>query len=219
MSARVHTNRRAQAHNNMSLSVRRAEPADIRQVVRVHQGAFPGFLLTDLGPRFLTMLYSAFVGQDDGILLLAESSRDGVVGLLAGTRAPPHFFRALRARRGIAMALASIPGLARHPIRIGARLLAAIRYGGDQPPTLPGYWLLSSLGVQPEHASSGIGTILVNRFYNMAREARAPGIYLLTDVKDNEAVLNFYAKRQFVVHSRNRRRDGRELLVLAQRFD
>ena len=116
------------------------------------------------------------------------------------------------------MALASIPGLVRHPIRIGERLLAAVRYGGDQPPALPGYWLLSSLGVHPDHARSGIGTILLNRFYNMAEEERAPGIYLLTDLQDNTAVLNFYAKRQFVVHSRNRRRDGRQLLVLAHRF-
>jgi ribosomal protein S18 acetylase RimI-like enzyme len=204
--------------DNMSPSVRAAVPDDIQDIVHVHESAFPGFLLTDLGSRFLTMLYSAFITQEDGILLVAESSRGTVVGLLAGTRAPTHFFRALRARRGIAMALASIPGLARHPIRIGERLLAAVRYGGDQPPALPGYWLLSSLGVEPDHASSGIGTILVNRFYNMAEEERAPGIYLVTDLKDNDAVLSFYAKRQFVVHSRNRRRDGRQLLVLARRF-
>ena len=117
------------------------------------------------------------------------------------------------------MGFASIPGLVRHPIRIGERLLAAVRYGGDQPPAIPGYWLLSSLGVEPDHARSGIGTILVDRFYNMAQEERAPGIYLLTDLKDNDAVLRFYTKRQFVVHSRNRRRDGRQLLVLAHRFD
>jgi ribosomal protein S18 acetylase RimI-like enzyme len=164
------------------------------------------------------MMYAAFIDQEDGILLVAESSPGAVVGLLAGTRAPAHFFRALRARRGIAMALASIPGLVRHPIRIGERLLAAGRYGGDQPPALPGYWLLSSLGVEPDHAGSGIGTILVNRLYNMADEARAPGIYLVTDLQDNDAALNFYAKRQFTVHSRNRRRDGRQLLVLAHRF-
>jgi ribosomal protein S18 acetylase RimI-like enzyme len=202
----------------MSLSVRSAVLDDIRDIVHVHESAFPGFLLTDLGSRFLTMLYRAFITEQDGILLVAESSRGTVVGLLAGTRTPTHFFRALRARRGIAMALASIPGLVRHPIRIGERLLAAVRYGGDQPLALPGYWLLSSLAVQPDHARSGIGTILLNRFYNMAEEERAPGIYLLTDLQDNTAVLNFYAKRQFVVHSRNRRRDGRQLLVLAHRF-
>lgn len=205
--------------DKMSHSVRPALPDDIRNIVHVHERAFPGFLLTDLGSRFLTMLYAAFIDQQDGILLVAESSRGAVLGLLAGTRAPAHFFRALRARRGIAMGFASIPGLVRHPIRIGERLLAAVRYGGDQPPAIPGYWLLSSLGVEPDHARSGIGTILVDRFYNMAQEERAPGIYLLTDLKDNDAVLRFYTKRQFVVHSRNRRRDGRQLLVLAHRFD
>lgn len=203
----------------MSLTVRPAVPADIRDIVHVHQSAFPGFLLTDLGPRFLTMLYAAFIDQEVGILLVAESSRGAIVGLLAGTRAPTHFFRALRARRGIAMALASVSGLIRHPIRIGERLLSAVRYGGDQPPALPGYWLLSSLGVAPDHAGSGIGTILVNRFYTMADEECAPGIYLITDFKDNDAVLNFYAKLRFVVHSRNRRRDGRQLLVLAHSFN
>jgi ribosomal protein S18 acetylase RimI-like enzyme len=203
---------------DVSFSVRAAGRDDIRDIVRVHESAFSGFLLTDLGPRFLTMLYAAFIDREDGILLVAESSRGAVVGLLAATRAPEQFFRSLRVRRGIAMALASIPGLLRHPIRIGERLLAAVRYGGDQPPALPGYWLLSSLGVEPGHGSSGIGTLLVNRLYNMAEEERAPGIYLVTDSKGNDAVLSFYAKRRFIVHSRNRRRDGRELLVLAHGF-
>lgn len=202
----------------MSIVVRNARLSDVTSIVRVHERAFPGFFLTDLGPRFLHRLYAGFVDEADGILLVAEEADGAAVGLLAGTRSPERFFRSMRRRQGVAMAFAAIPALLRRPRRVAERLLAAVRYRGDAPVTLPGYWLLSSLGVALDRAGTGAGTALVQRFCAEAEAQGAPGIYLLTDKNDNDAARRFYAGHGFDIHAEQLRRDGRQLLVLTRRL-
>jgi ribosomal protein S18 acetylase RimI-like enzyme len=201
---------------DLGASVRSADPGDISEIVSVHLRAFPGYSLTDMGPRFLASLYRGFAKDECGVLLVAESPQHGIIGLLAGTRAPDRFFRALLMRRGLRLAFTSIPGVMRHPIRLGERLLSAIRYRGDRPVALPGYWLLSSLAVASSGGRSGVGGALVDRFCTMAAAERSPGVYLVTDADDNHAVLQFYQKHKFTTHSRKERRDGRRLVVLTR---
>ena len=202
----------------MTTTIRSAALADIGAAVQVHCDAFPGFLLTRLGPRFLAHMYRGFIEVPSGSLLLAQADGE-IVGLLAGTGAPLTFFATVRRRQGLVMAAAALPGLFRHPLWIGERLLAALLYGGDRPPSLPGYWLLSSLAVLQRSAGRGVGRALVGHFCENARGAGAPGVYLVTDQDDNEATQRFYAKLGFVAHATQRRRSGRRLLVLARSFD
>jgi len=191
---------------------------DLDGILRVHRSAFPGFLLTNLGPVFLSMLYAGFMTEASGVLLVSEDPNHSVVGLLAGARAPQCFFRRLRRRRGLAMGIAAVPGLFRHPLRVGKRLVAAIWYGGDEASGLSNYWLLSSLGVGEGYPGRGIGSSLVARFCDMARSEGASGVYLLTDGDNNEATLRFYERHQFAIHSERRRRDGRRMLTLTKSF-
>jgi ribosomal protein S18 acetylase RimI-like enzyme len=203
----------------MTLVVRPATVADVPAVVRVHQGAFPGFMLTLLGPRFLQRLYRGFIFESSGVLLVAQQPDREIVGLLAGARMPAEFFGRMRRRRGLVMACCAVPALLRHPLRVGERLLSAIRYRGDRPMDLPGYWLLSSLGVRQADAGGGVGSALVRDFCDAARSQGAPGVYLLTDKNDNAAVQRFYAKHDFIIHATQRRGDGRQLLMLVRSFD
>ncbi|MGH8239691.1 MAG: GNAT family N-acetyltransferase [Steroidobacteraceae bacterium] len=203
----------------MTVLVRAATVEDIRAVVCVHQHAFPGFMLTLLGPPFLRRLYRGFVSEPGGVLLVAQRPDRDIVGLLAGARMPAEFFGRMRRRHGIAIACSALPALLRHPLRVGERLLSAVRYQGDRPMNLPGYWLLSSLGVRQADAGGGAGTALVRHFCDAAREQGAPGVYLLTDKNDNAAVERFYAKQGFTIHTTQRRRDGRQLLMLVRSFD
>jgi ribosomal protein S18 acetylase RimI-like enzyme len=202
----------------VSISVRNAELDDVPGAVRVHQEAFRGFLLTDLGPRFLTRLYAGFITIPGGILLLAEGSPGQISGLLAAARTPADFFGVMRRRQGISMAMAAVPGLLEHPLRVGERLLSAVLYRGDQPLELPGYWLLSSLGVAAGEARKGIATALLANFLENARRDHAHGVYLLTDQHNNDSALKFYANHGFETRSIQRRRSGRSLVVMARGF-
>jgi ribosomal protein S18 acetylase RimI-like enzyme len=199
----------------MNGTLRRATRQDIPGIVAAHASAFPGFFLTLLGPRFLGLFYGAFVADPRACLLVAEGE-GGVVGFLAGVRDPELFFRRLRARRGPQLLMSAVPALLRHPLRVAERLLSAIVYLGDRPPDLPGYWLLSSIGVRSDAARGGVGARLLDRYLEEASQGGAGGVYLLTDGRDNDSALRFYGRRGFRTHASLRRRDGRELLVLTR---
>jgi len=202
----------------MSVLVRPAVPADVARIVSVHQSAFEGFLLTQLGTRFLTLFYRAFLEQEGGQLLVAVDAAGQVIGLLAGIRTPSVFFATLRRRRAVSFAFAAVPALVRHPLIVAERLWAAIRYRGDRPVALPGYWLLSSLGVAKFSIGAGAGGALVTRFCEDASRAGAPGVYLLTDASENEATQHFYARHGFAVYGTQKRSNGRQLLILTRSF-
>jgi ribosomal protein S18 acetylase RimI-like enzyme len=203
----------------MTQVVRLARETDIEGVVTAHVSAFPGFFLTLLGPRFLATFYGAFLGDPDALLLVAEGPDRRLTGFLAGVLAPERYFSRLRLARGARLGFAALPALARHPLRVGKRLLAAAVYRGDRPPGLHHYWLLSSLGVHADASGKGTGGALVMRFMDSAIQAGARGVYLLTDGSDNAAVLRFYERHGFVVHTDRTRRDGRRLLVLTRSFE
>lgn len=202
----------------VTLIVRQATLADVPSIVRVHERAFVGFFLTQLGPRFLSRLYQGFLADADGVLIVAEASGETIVGLLAGSRKPEGFFRKMRRRQGLSMALSALPALLKHPMRVAERLLAGLSYRGDAPVALPNYWLLSSLGVSLDHAGGGVGKVLLRRFCADAEAQGAPGVYLLTDRDDNDMARRFYEAQGFCVHAEHHRRDGRQLLVMARRF-
>lgn len=203
----------------MTPVVRVARATDIEGVVTAHVSAFPGFFLTLLGPRFLATFYEAFLGDTDAVLLVAERPDRRVAGFLAGVLVPERYFGRLRLARGARLGFAALPALARHPVRVGKRLLAALVYRGDRPPGLPDYWLLSSLGVHAETGGKGAGSALMLHFMNLARQAGARGVYLLTDGSDNAATLRFYDRHGFFVRAERTRSDGRRLVVLTRSFE
>jgi GNAT superfamily N-acetyltransferase len=204
--------------HNVSILVRGAVLADVPGIVRVHQEAFSGFLLTDLGPCFLANLYAGFIAIPGGTLLIAESAIGNAVGFLAAARAPSVFFGIMRRRQGLSMAVSAVPGLLRHPLRVGERLLSALFYRGDQPVDLPGYWLLSSLGVASGEVRKGVAGALMAYFLDNCHRAGANGVYLLTDQQNNDSVLKFYANHRFEARAVKSRRSGRRLVLMVRRF-
>ena len=81
----------------MTTAIRSAALADMGAAVQVHCDAFPGFLLTRLGPRFLAHIYRGFIEVPGGGCCWRRPGE--IVGLLAGTGAPLTFFATVR-RRG-----------------------------------------------------------------------------------------------------------------------
>jgi GNAT superfamily N-acetyltransferase len=200
----------------MTVSVHNAAHVDLNGIVVAHCSAFPCFFMTLLGRRFLTVFYRHFIDHPLGIALIARDAEGPILGFLAGTREPAEFFRVLRKRQGLTLALAAVPALVCHPIRVAERLWAAVRYRGDAPPELPGYWLLSSFGVRKDRAGAGIGTALLLQFLAGAVQAGAAGIYLVTDSHENERTRSFYLRHGFAMHSQSVRPDGRRMELLVR---
>lgn len=68
--------------------------SDVIRVVDVHLLAFDGFFLTSLGPRFLTVLYSAIADDPTGISLLAFDEQN-TYGFVFGTSEAAGLYRRL----------------------------------------------------------------------------------------------------------------------------
>ena len=124
---------------------------------------------------------------------------------------PEKFFREMRRKKGIKMALAAIcVHVVRHPIRLAHRLMVALRYRGDQADSIRGFWLLSSLGVLEACSGKGFGSKMVTHYCSIAHSEGALGVYLLTDGDANDAALRFYEHHGFVIHKVMSRHHGRK---------
>lgn len=195
----------------MTVTVRNATTGDIETVVATHLRAFQGFFLTMLGPRFLRRLYSAFLDEPTGILLVGEYG-SAVRGFVAGTTNPQGFFRRLLARQGAGLALSAVPALLRNPHRVGQRLLAAVTYRGEPPATRPDAALLSSIAVDPDISGRGLAGELLEGFVTAAGRRGCQAVYLTTDRDDNVPVRNFYERNGFRAEDVILR-DGRRSMV------
>ena len=176
--------------------LREAGPADVGAIVRVHQAAFPDFLMTQLGSRFLKHYYSCARRGDDALCLVAVDEGD-VVGFAVGAIDPPAYYARLRKQRP-ALLLAATGHLAVRPAvwRRTARSAASMsnRSVGECE---HGLAELASLGVVPERGGRGLGGTLVEEFVRLAAERGAGGVSLTTDAEGNDAVNNFYLRHGF----------------------
>lgn len=197
--------------------VRGREAALEAAMCQLHAGAFPGFFLTRLGPRFLAILYRAFMTEEGGLCVLAEDD-DGVLGVAAGCEEPSRFFRRLLRTRGVAFALAAVPAVAARPWVFAWRCIGALRYRGESPRGLDGAGLLSSLAVAPRAQGAGVGKALVTAFLDEARTRGLRSVYLTTDRDGNERTNRFYEKCGFKCIGEIRRAEGRVMRVWLREF-
>jgi ribosomal protein S18 acetylase RimI-like enzyme len=175
------------------LTIRQAERYDLDQIVEVHMSSFPGFFLTFLGLRFLKLLYQEIQSHPRGILHVATiDSR--VVGFVAGVTEQSGFYRSLVQRRKWDFAFASVNAVLRKP-NIVPRLFKALRKSNDSKAFIPA--CLMSIAVDPNSASVGVGTALIQSFSNEMRCRSISSFCLTTDRDGNENVNSFYRSRNF----------------------
>jgi ribosomal protein S18 acetylase RimI-like enzyme len=184
--------------NAVDVTVRRAEPADLASVARVHVAAFQGFFLAELGERFLTAYYRTVLDYSAGVFLVAE--REGrVVGFIAGFLRPAEFYR-LMSKRRMRFVVPALLGIARRPgllIRIVRRAKRVMSGKASGTPRAANACELSSVAVDPHTGGKGVGGKLVHKFLEDAASIGAREVFLTTDAEGNEAVNRFYVKLGF----------------------
>ncbi len=200
--------------------IRPARQSDLAEVVSVHQEAFRGFLMTDLGPRFLRAYYQLVLDYPNSLFFVHESPYGATDGFVAGFIDPPRFYRLLKARK-VALACAIGLHLLFRPTK-WARVLASYRHAhdlssisGDTTHTAE----LASLGVSPSTQGKGVGKQLVHAFLQHSREANVERVVLTTDAENNDAVNQFYLRLGFELkkqywHSPTRRMNLYEIVLI-----
>lgn len=165
---------------------------DAREVSELHIRAFPEFFMATLGVPFLAEFYRGY-SRDKSAVTCVVRFGGRIAGVVVGTTDPSGFYKRLLKSRlfgfGTAAALAAL----KRP-RIIPRLLRGILYRGDQKPEEKNVALLASVCVDPDIQAHGLGSELIRRFVQKAKERGAKSCYLLTDAKDNDIVNQFYIK-------------------------
>ena len=192
---------------NPAATVRSMRTDDVPAVVAVHLAAFPGFFLSFLGPRFLSVLYKAAVENDE--IALVALTEGKVAGLVMGSTEPGGFFGKLRRQRAIQFGYAALPSVLRRPAS-ALRLARALRKP-EQAEKIEGTATLMSLAVAPAAQTRGVGRLLVKAFVQRAAARGAVRVDLTTDKYDNESVNAFYRGLGFRVAREIQTPEGRIL--------
>lgn len=189
--------------------IRTMHMKDVDQVVAVHLAGFPGFFLSFLGPRFLSLFYSGICSASEGIAFVYSNDNGNPVGFVAGTSNPSGFYSRLLKRKWLQFALASLGSVLKKP-SVLRRVARAVFHPSDNPvgDEVAG---LFSVGVLPELQGTGAGKALVNAFLDEARARGCTRVFLTTDRDKNEPVNQFYLNLGFVVEREYTTPEGRNM--------
>lgn len=171
------------------MNLRSPTVKDIDFIVSVHLNSFPGFFLTFLGKRFLTILYKSFLAEKIGILILIESQKR-IVGFVGGVTNQNGFYRNLIKRNVVSFAWASIGAFLKKP-SIAPRLIRALFKVRESKKSLADACLMS-IAVVPEFSGKGIGKKLLSAFCKELSNRKCFQFCLTTDADKNDKVNRFY---------------------------
>jgi ribosomal protein S18 acetylase RimI-like enzyme len=177
--------------------IRHLKMCDVSNVVAVHLSSFPGFFLSFLGSRFLSLFYSGICSAPEGIAFVYLDDAGVPAGFVAGTTNPGGFYSRLLKRDWLKFALTSIVPVLKKPSVI-VRVARAVYHPSDNPigDDVAG---LFSIGVLPVLQGTGAGKKLVQAFLDEAKQRGCKRVFLTTDRDNNEAVNAFYAKLGFSI--------------------
>lgn len=189
--------------------IRSLKIGDVRYVVAVHLASFPGFFLSFLGSRFLSLFYSGICSAPEGIAFAYLNDAGIPVGFVAGTSNPGGFYSRLLKRNWLKFAFASIVPVLTKPSVMG-RVARAVSHPSGNPvgDHVAG---LFSIGVLPALQGAGAGKKLVQAFLNEAKQKGCKRVFLTTDRDNNEVVNRFYTKLGFVIERQYVTPEGRRM--------
>jgi ribosomal protein S18 acetylase RimI-like enzyme len=189
--------------------IRNMLPENIKQVVSIHLKSFPGFFLSFMGARFLSLYYSGIVEAPEGIAFVYLNKAGSPAGFVAGTSNPRGFYSRLLKRNWLKFSFASMGAICRRPAAI-VRIARGFFHPGENPAgdEVAG---LFSIGVLPELQGTGAGKALVLAFQDEAKKRGCKRVFLTTDADGNEAVNSFYRKLGFTVERLYNTPEGRNM--------
>lgn len=167
---------------------------DIDAVVQVHNSAFDGFFLTELGSNFLRLYYRSVANAHDGILIGAYQGKR-LIGFCAACTECAGFNTRLIKNNIISFGLIGLKLLFTRPkalIRLSKNLTkkGSVADNGH-------YAELMSIAVDKEVQNSGAGKAMMDCLEKTLKQSNVARLSLTTDKLNNDNTLAFYEKRGF----------------------
>ncbi|MDA9757474.1 GNAT family N-acetyltransferase [Pseudomonadota bacterium] len=197
--------------------LRDANTKDLEDIANVHLKEFPNSFLSQLERKFLVFFYKYFIESHLGFIKIVEENHF-VVGFAAGTNKPKEFYSKFKKEYFFRVFCILFPVFLKKPNIFIGRIFEFLTYSGSQKKVFNNYSLLSSIAVLKEHRKDKNSLKLLSFFIKGCKELGSDGIYLTTDIKDNESVISFYEKNNFKIKEIFRQKSGRKLYTMALSF-
>lgn len=180
----------------------------INEIVTIHLNTFTGFFLTFMGRGFLKQMYQSYCDYDESGLLVAEE--DGkALGFLAFSSNFSGLYKFMIKTRLIQFGWYSIGAFFRRPSAFMHIISAFLKPGEVKREEK--YVELSSIGVDPNVKSKGIGSKLIDALKDNVDFDKYAYINLETDAVDNEGAIHLYEKNGFVRERMFETDEGRKM--------
>lgn len=193
------------------VTIREVKPNEkelINEIVTIHLNTFTGFFLTFMGRGFLKQMYQSYCDYDESGLLVAEE--DGkALGFLAFSSNFSGLYKFMIKTRLIQFGWYSIGAFFRRPSAFMHIISAFLKPGEAKREEK--YVELSSIGVDPNVKSKGIGSKLIDALKDNVDFNKFAYINLETDAVDNEGAIHFYEKNGFVRERMFETDEGRKM--------
>lgn len=180
----------------------------INDIVTIHLNTFTGFFLTFMGRGFLNQMYTSYCDYEEAGLLVAEE--DGkAIGFLAYSSNFSGLYKFMIKTRLIQFGWYSIGAFFRRP-SVFMHIISAFLKPGEAKREEK-YVELSSIGVDPNIKSKGVGSLLIDSLKHIVDFTKFAYINLETDAIDNEGAIHFYEKNGFVRERMFETDEGRKM--------
>lgn len=175
--------------------VKSDEKKIIDEIVAIHLNTFTGFFLTFMGRGFLKQMYQSYCEHDKSGLLVAED--DGTsIGFLAYSSDFSGLYKFMIKTRLVQFGWYSIGAFFRRPSVFLHIIKAFLK--PSEVKRREKYVELSSIGVDPNTKSNGIGSKLIDELKKLVDFEKYAYITLETDAVNNEGAIHFYEKNGFI---------------------
>lgn len=184
------------------------ENNSINDIVTIHLNTFTGFFLTFMGRGFLNQMYRSYCDHNDSGLLVAEE--DGkIVGFLAYSSDFSGLYKHMIKTRLFPFAFYSLGAFFRRPSAFMHIIRAFLK--PSEANREERYVELSSIGVDPQIKSRGVGSMLIDKLKQMVNFNKFAYITLETDAVNNDGAIHFYEKNGFIQEKMFETEEGRKM--------
>lgn len=193
------------------ITIRKVETTEkktIKQIVQIHLKTFPGFFLTFMGKGFLNQMYACYCRHAESGLYAAFEG-EAPVGFLAYSSDFSGLYKYMIKKRFFPFFWYSVGAFFRKP-KVFMRLVRALLKPGEAKRE-EAYVELSSIGVEPDQKSKGIGSLLIAELKKNTDFEKFAYINLETDAENNEGANRFYQKNGFVLSRTYQTHEGRKM--------
>ncbi|MDD4592842.1 MAG: GNAT family N-acetyltransferase [Parabacteroides sp.] len=174
----------------MTLEVKSISNDLIENITKLHQEAFDGFFLSELGSDFLSTYYDSVRENDRGVLLGCFEDKK-LLGFCAATTLSEGFNKYLVKSNFFSFAKIGFFLLFTRPKAL-LRLLKNFTKSDPSVSDDGRYAELLSIGVSPSAQGKGVGKKLLMALEESLNDKNVSQLSLTTDFYDNEKTLNFY---------------------------